>query len=125
MKNKQRLKLEAIGIDFDDTIIKEPKDWKTPYNQLLLLPNAREIINYLYEKYQIIIVSSRINPEINQDYLDHIEWIEWYLRDRGVKFDELAKFKPIVQYNIDNRNVEFDGNWLKLRKKLELKENDA
>lgn len=115
---------ESISVDFDNTIVVEPKDRKHAYNNLILLPNAREIINYLYEKYQIIIISSRINPEINSNYLEHIEWIEWFLHNRGIKFDELAKFKPIVKYNIDNRNVEFDGDWIKLRKKLELRESN-
>ncbi len=124
MKNKQRSKLPPISIDFDNTIVLEPEDRKTPYNQLKLLPNAREIINYLYEKYRIIIITSRISPEVNQDYLNQIEWIEWFLKDRGIKFDELSKFKPIVKYNIDNRNVEFDGDWVKLRKVLERRENE-
>ncbi len=124
MKNKHRAKLPKISIDFDDTIIEEPEDRNTSYNKLMLLPNARETINYLYEKYQIIIITSRINPDINQDYLNQIEWVEWFLRDRGIKFDDLTPFKPIVKYNIDNKNVEFDGDWVKLRKVLERRENE-
>jgi uncharacterized HAD superfamily protein len=101
MKNK------TIVIDLDGTICTEEKT----FEKFLAIPNenSKSIIDYLFEKYVIIIYTARGWSEYNITK----KWLE----ENNIKYDILMCGKPIYDYWIDDRAIKYE-NWEKIKEKL-------
>ena len=101
----------VICIDFDQTIN------SSHYPDL---GEPTEGVKEAFEKlrsvgYEIHILSCRTNPEVTKHIIDRQEQcrtIKRYLEEHDIPYDVvLNEFKPIATYYIDDRAVEFKGNW--------------
>lgn len=106
-KNSQRDNLRRICIDLDGTIV------ENEYPAFgRLKNNAKKVINELYDNYKICILTARLDPELNNFDEDKIllikKNIETFLKEKGIKFDEI-KGKPVALLYIDDRGHRFTG----------------
>lgn len=100
--------LKWIGVDFDGTLayssypdfeIQEP------------LPGAVEAMQTLHsEGWKIVIYTAR--PSV--DYPK----IEAWCRKHNIPIRDIHCGKPLFRYMIDDRNIEFDGDWAKTLSKI-------
>lgn len=101
--------LRDVIIDFDDTIANN-----TGFPEFKLqkpIKDARESIEELIRKgYNIVIFTVR--PSL--DYYMIIRWLKKY----KIRFNKLICDKPLGRYYIDDRGIEFKGNWNKVLKKI-------
>ena len=73
-----------------------------------LLPDAKEVINKLYEKYRIIIHSARFNFHIfGAESYRQITGVQNFMHDNGIKVDDISPYKPIAEYYIDDKALLF------------------
>jgi predicted mannosyl-3-phosphoglycerate phosphatase (HAD superfamily) len=109
-----------IAIDFDGTIVEHK------YPEIgELLPNAKEVINELYDLgYTIIIWTCRSNQNSSSDDL---EKMVLFLKENGIKFNYVNKNEPFIwgckpkiyaDIYIDDRGVFWEPDWLKIRKRI-------
>jgi hypothetical protein len=81
-----------IAIDFLDTIATIHR----PDNILTLLPNAKNIINLLYEKkFYIIIWTTSVD--------DNLIKTEKFLIDNGILFHKINENKPNLKFPVSNK----------------------
>jgi len=108
MKPINNNSLRWLGIDLDNTIAHtEP-----PHYELQdPMPGARDALNELTKRgWKIIIHTSR--P------WDQYETIESWLDDQGIPFRRIVCGKLLAKYFVDDRNLEFSGNWDEVIKKI-------
>lgn len=100
-------------IDFDSTI--------APFGMMFEFPKpfdgVAEFTKSLKKKgYRIGIFTSRLSPKwlesAKQNEQDHIDYITEYGRRYGIEFDFITSEKvPSLAY-IDDKAIEFKGNWM-------------
>lgn len=109
MKLRTEEELKWIGVDFDGTIF-----GNTGYPEYLLtepLPGAKDALQRMADQgWKIIIYTSR-------PWVEH-EVVESHLEKHGIPFRRIVCGKMFVKYMVDDRNVEFDGDWDKVLKKI-------
>lgn len=96
---------KTLCIDFDDTL----------YNRSTNEPieGAVEAIRqFKTEGYTILILSSRINPELWGELVkfrkkEIAEWLEKY----KIPYDKVVAFKPPADLYIDDKGYRFKGDW--------------
>ena len=91
---------KAIAIDFDNTLVNT-----NHHDEMSDIPGAAEaIISLQQHGYSIIIHSCRLNRK------DGAEVIEKWLQEHNIKVDGMFA-KPHAMRYIDDRGINFDGNW--------------
>ncbi len=107
----------VLAIDFDGTIA---DDSNFPVIGEMK-KGAREAIEKLSEKYEIVINSCRTSKKFRSkpDYQKRVsEMIEW-LKEHKVKYDRINmgdEGKIVAKVYIDNRAIRFEDNWNKILK---------
>lgn len=106
-----------IAIDFDDTIAKKTDDF-IPHE---LLPNAKEVINWLHTKNCYIIVWTCRSDD------EDIETVENFLDMNDIHYDEINENYPGLDFEtsrkiyydilIDDKTLE-PIDWLKIKEKM-------
>ena len=80
------------------------------------LPGGQEAMMTLHEKYWVVVLSARANKPSG------IEWIENWLRQHGIYFDEVTDRKPPAIAYVDDRAIKFI-NWRDTINKIEGLDN--
>ncbi|MCL2651779.1 MAG: HAD family hydrolase [Candidatus Azobacteroides sp.] len=99
-------------IDMDGTICTEEKT----YSRCLAKPKEKavESVNKLYDDgHTIIIYSART-------WMEYEMTVAW-LKEYGVKYHQLIMGKPIGDYWIDDRAIQFE-NWAEIMSQISNKE---
>jgi len=73
--------------------------------------------------YEIHILSCRTNPDVSKYVIDRREQVrimENYLNKHKIPYDDiiLNGYKPIATFYIDDRAIEFRGNWQEVLEKM-------
>jgi hypothetical protein len=98
-----------LGVDFDGTICYS--SGHPDYIPGEPIPGAVETLKDLDRQgYKITIFTARHWADYHN--------IERYLENWGIPFRRIICGKPLLSKMIDDRNVEFDGDWSKIRQKL-------
>lgn len=107
--NESDFTLNWLGIDFDDVIAHNTG--YPEFTPLEPLKGAKESIQILKDKgWKIKIYTAR-------PWADHRK-IERYLKQHDIYFDDVVCGKLLVKWMIDDRNIEFDGDWSKIIQKI-------
>jgi hypothetical protein len=95
---KKNIVLDIDGVIFEyDHYVKN--EWGTP------IQDAKEMIDKLREKYNVILFTSRGEDE-KEKLIEH-------LKQHEIEYDELNMNKPIAEFYIDDRALRFDS-WDKI-----------
>lgn len=97
---------QTIVLDFDGVIHSYASGWKGPGNiPDLPTPGAKEAIERLREKYEVVVVSSRCHQP------GGIEAIQAWLAHHGIEVDRVSNDKPPHIVVVDDRALRFTGCW--------------
>lgn len=115
-----------ILIDLDGVVHRYSKGFHdgTLYDDVM--PGAREFIEELKDTYEIVIFTARISKEKERfaprtGTKKVMEWLNKY----DIYFDRITSDKlPAVAY-IDDRAIEFKGDWNYVRERFKLLDQDA
>lgn len=113
--------MKVIVVDFDKTINSKP------YPHIgEPTPGVKEAFQKMKDMgYEIQILSCRTNPEVTKYQIDRQEQcrvMERYLKEYGIPYDVvLSEYKPVAHYYIDDRAIEFNGNWSDVIEKINNK----
>lgn len=121
-KQNEDRKDERIMIDFDGVIHSYHKGWNGGEIYGYVLDNAKEIINELSSRYEIVIFTTRLSETMNTKFSRNVEdekrKVEDWLSENGIYFDHITSEKlPAIAY-IDDRSIEFKGSWDEVREKI-------
>jgi FMN phosphatase YigB (HAD superfamily) len=116
MKNK---KIKIICFDLDNVLCKTPKSL---YKESKPIKKAIAFANSLYEKgYSVKIFTSRFmgrnNEKVFKAKKQGYEFTKKQLLAWGLKYDKLIFGKPSYDLFIDDKNFNFNKNWIKILKK--------
>ena len=116
--------LKTTIIDFDNTIA----EWGNYPEPGPPTPGVKEALQALKDQgFEIIILSSRTSDVISKYPIDkemEKRRMEEYLDKHEIPYDMVSKGeKPIAQFYIDDRGIEFNGNWEKVLDRIKEKEN--
>ena len=101
--------LKWCGIDFDDTICRN--SGFPDFIPTKVIDGFREALDKMESLgLKPVIFTARTWAEYNI--------IEDWLKDNDLKVKKIICGKPLVKYMIDDRNIEFDGDWFKALAKL-------
>lgn len=100
---------KTICIDFDGTICQKQsygggEIWQDPQ------PHAKEVINNLAQEYEIVVFTTRANPEIPGNVEEKINVVADWLDKHGIYYDRITATKPMAMVYIDDRGLRFT-NW--------------
>lgn len=116
--------MPTIVCDFDGTIA----EWAKFPEPGPPIPGAKEALQALRDQgYDIIILSARTSDEMSKNPIDKEmqkrRMVE-YLDEHEIPYDMVSKGeKPPAQFYIDDRGIEFDGDWTKVLDRIEEKGN--
>lgn len=113
-----------ICVDLDNTICHTKKDNEN-YQDVLPIDGAIESLKQLKEQGCYIIIFTARNMrtfdgnigKINKHQMPII--LEW-LKQHDVPHDEIILGKPHVNFFIDDKGIEFRGNWKETKERIEL-----
>jgi hypothetical protein len=117
-----------IAVDIDDTIVKQEEDFDiTEFG--IPLPNAIEALNKLrLNGWTIILHSCRTTPDVNPGYdLEILKMnVMMWADENGVPYDDVwvGEGKPLADVYLDNKAMEFHGDWKLVMQKLEALQED-
>ena len=114
---------KTLVIDFDGTIA----EWGEYPNPGPPIPGVRDVLIELQEMgFTLLIASSRTCDEISKHPIDkkvEKDRMEEYLIEHDIPFDEVLKSdKPVAMFYIDDRALEFKGDWKEVLKKVKEEE---
>jgi hypothetical protein len=108
---------KVICVDFDATIV----PWGELDAIIEPLPGAiKAIRDFKDAGYRIVILTSRMSPTwwIAEDWTaGNVTYLKWWnsvadvCKKYDIPFDEITCEKVPAQYYIDDRAIEFKGNW--------------
>ena len=97
---------KRIVFDFDGVIHKYSKGWQDGSIYDEPVEGIREVIDYLRQKYEVVIVSTR-SKELNSRE-EMLKWLNKY----NIIVDQILVSKPPAMIYIDDRGYKFDGTKL-------------
>jgi len=116
MGNRER---KIIAVDFDGTIVKQ-EDFSYDRVDFQLLPNAKEVLDWLYENFYVVLWTCRDGIVLNNAIQ--------FLSSQSIQFHAINQNMPTIRFEtsskifadfyFDNRsfyNECEDVNWLKLK----------
>ena len=103
---------KTLCIDFDDTLFN--RSTEEP------IQGAVEALRQLTsEGYTILILSSRINPELWGDLIKFREKeISDWMKQHNIPYDKIVAFKPPADLYIDDKALRFEGDWESTREEI-------
>jgi trehalose-6-phosphatase len=109
------MRRKVVCIDFDGTIHLYTKGW---YDSSIYDPptkGAREALRKLVANgYKVIIFTTRLNPEVNEDVnLEKNKISKWFAEngfEKGKHYHDITAIKPIADAYIDDKAIRFT-NW--------------
>jgi len=111
---------KTVCVDFDGVIHKFSKGWQdgSIYDKPMV-GSKSELARLVSKGYRIVILTTRLNPETNDDInLEKNKLTKW-LSDNDFKLDvhyhDLTAIKPIAGVYIDDRGLRFT-NWQDMSK---------
>lgn len=119
---------KRIMIDFDGTIHSYEKGWQDGEIYGHYLENSKEVINELYNDFEIVIFTARASKTQHEkherDVNKTIKNVEDWLNEQGIKFDFITAEKlPAIVY-IDDKAIEFKNNWLEIHERIKSLDKD-
>jgi len=109
----------SIAVDFDDTLVKIDADG-VPY----AIEGAEQALSLLKNHgYRIIINTCRVTLAKESNELEEeIEFIDATLRSLNIPYDEIhLGSKLIADLYIDDRSIQFCGDWVKTLAEVDRK----
>ena len=105
-----KMEKPSICVDFDGTIFKEVE-----YPAVgEVFEGVREALLELKKTYCIRIYTCRLNGANSFEFDKNMEAIKNHLDTNGIPYDDIVVWnegKPFADYYIDNRGINFNGNW--------------
>lgn len=109
---------KTLLIDFDKTIHKYSDGWKDGSVYDGPIDKSKEAIDFLRNKYEIVIFTTRASKEANQDVDDQIQDVKNWLNKYGIYFDRITAEKIPCFRMIDDLAITFT-NWNEVLSKIE------
>lgn len=110
---------KTICIDLDGTII-HYEEWVNEEHFPELVPNVSLVLNELKEKgWLIIIYTTRSNKELISNFLSSKKVPFDYINENPNQPLNAIGGKPIADIYVDDRAINFNGDWLEILKKIE------
>jgi len=100
----------TVAIDFDGVIHQYSKGWRDGTIYDPPVEGAREAMEKLHRRYDIVIFTTRVNPAMRgaDTQIDEIiGWLERYGFRRGEHYDDITHAKPAALVYIDDRALHF------------------
>ena len=115
-----------ITVDLDGTICHTKKE-NEKYEDVLPIDGAIESLKALKEKgYYIIICTARnmktCNNNLGKVIKNQAEIVTTWLKKYDVPYDELLFGKSHCDFFIDDKNIEFKGDWEEIINRLKKEE---
>lgn len=103
-----------IAVDFDGVIHKYSKGWFDGSIYDEPVDGARQSLEILSQRYDVIIFTTRLNPNLSGEKLPEHEanlkeWLTKYGFLEGVHYTELTALKPKAKLYLDDRALKFDS----------------
>lgn len=110
-------------VDFDNTIC----EWGKYPDPGLPIPGVKKALQELKNMgFEILILSSRTSDEMSKYPIDkemQKRLMEEYLDEHEIPYDVVLKSdKPVAMYYIDDRALEFHGDWEEVLEKIKKDE---
>ena len=102
----------TVAIDFDGVIHQYSKGWRDGTIYDPPVEGAREAMEKLHRRYDIVIFTTRVNPAMrgaDTQTDEIIGWLERYGFRRGEHYDDITHAKPAALVYIDDRALHFTG----------------
>lgn len=110
--HQQEKKQKTICIDIDGTLCSYENGWQGDEILGDMLPDAVGVVNKLHDEGWLVIIFSTRN---NKDFLSN------HFKEQGLKFDYINENpnqpdnakggKPIADVYVDDRAIQFTGDW--------------
>jgi len=116
---------ENICIDFDGVIHKY-SSWNNGQLNSEAIPGAKEAIDYLKNKFKIIIFSTRASKRYNQSPSSDelVKEMKKWLDARDIYYDDITGEKLGAIAYIDDRAIRFEENWKPIIKMVDKLHNN-
>jgi len=106
-----------IAVDFDGVIHRYSKGWDNGSICDIPVTGAIQTLAKLSEKYDVIIFTTRLNPDLRGEKLqDHekevVDWLAKHNFKKGVHYSEFMGSKPVAKIYLDGSGLRFK-NWRK------------
>jgi capsule biosynthesis phosphatase len=116
-----------ISVDLDGTICKN-KVLGQSYEHVEPIEGAIETLKLFKERgYYVIINTARnmvtLNGNVGKINKYQMPIILDWLRKYDVPYDELVVGKPHVDFFLDDKSIEFKGDWEEMNQRMLLEEN--
>lgn len=100
----------TIAVDFDGVIHRYSKGWRDGSIYDPPIDGAREALARIHTRYDVVIFTTRVNPEMRGSDVQMgrvLEWLEEHGMRRGEHFDDITHAKPPALAYIDDRALHF------------------
>lgn len=115
---------QKLLIDFDGTIHKYSKKWDDGTIYDVPFDGAREAINTLKDKYEIVIFSTRASCKENSDCQEQIQNMKNWLNRYKIHYDTITSEKIGAFRLIDDLAIPFKGDWDQVLQDIDTAEKD-
>lgn len=114
-----------VLIDLDGVLHKYSKGQLDGTIYDCVVPGAKEFIDSIKDRYRIVIWTARLSKDDNRIFPPNSkEEIIEFLNENEIYYDEINSDKlPAIAY-IDDRAIEFKGNWEYVGKRIEEYSDD-
>lgn len=115
---------QRLLIDFDGTIHKYSKKWYDGTIYDVPFEGAKEAIDKLKDKYEIVIFSTRASCKEQDNCLDQIRNMKNWLNRYKIYYDTITAEKIGAFRIIDDLAIPFRGNWIQILQDIDDAEQD-